>query len=127
MAALNADDPRAALEMGNAVWVADWFRPRAQYPDIARETCLAAVEGVDFATGDEDGKKEGAERINGWAEAATRGKIPEVLNEDDVGGGTAMVLTRSTSRAPGSPSSGRRTPERRCSAWAAQTAPAPTS
>ena len=39
MAALNADGPRAALEAGNAVWVAGWFRPPAQYPDTARETC----------------------------------------------------------------------------------------
>ena len=40
MAALDADYPRAALEAGNAVWVAGWFRPPpAQYLDMpARPT-----------------------------------------------------------------------------------------
>ena len=75
------------------MWVADWSRRRAQYPDTARETHLAAAEGVDFATEDEGGRKEGAEGVNERAEAATRGKIPAVLNEADVDGSTAMVLT----------------------------------
>ena len=93
MAALNADDPHAALEMGNAVWLADWFGPYQQYLDIARETYLAAAERVDFATTGEDGQKEGVKRVNEWAANATRGKITDVLGSRDVNSLTAMVLT----------------------------------
>ena len=128
MAALNADGPRAALEVGNAVWAADRFRPRAQYPDTARETCLAAAERADLAAEDEDGGKEGAERVNGWAEAATRGKIPAVLNEADVDGDTATVLTDAVHfKGTRLARFREEDAERRRSAWAAQAAPVPTS
>ena len=93
MAALNADDPHATLEMGNALWLADWFGPHIEYLHIARETYLATAERVDFATEDEDGQKEGVERVNEWAEDATHGKITKVLGPGDVNELTAMVIT----------------------------------
>ena len=89
MAALNAEDPHAVLEMANALWLADWFRPYEQYLDIARQTYLATAETVDFAG---DGKP-GVKKINDWAAEKTRGKIPAVLSDRDVDGSTAAVIT----------------------------------
>ena len=75
MAALNAEDPHAVLEMANALWLADWFEPYERYLDISRNTYLATVETVDFAGEGEPGVK----KMNGWAAEKTRGKITGVL------------------------------------------------
>ena len=89
MAALNAEDPHAVLEMANALWLADWFEPYEQYLDIARKTYLATAETVDFAG---EGKP-GVKKINDWAAEKTRGKIPSVLSYRDVNNLTAAVIT----------------------------------
>ncbi len=89
MAALNAEDPHAVLETANALWLADWFEPYEQYLDIARNTYLATVETVDFAG---EGKP-GVKKVNDWAAEKTRGKIQEVLDDRDVDGSTAAVIT----------------------------------
>ena len=89
MAALNAEDPHAVLEMANALWLADWFEPYEQYLDIARKTYLATAETVDFAG---EGKP-GVKKVNGWAAEKTRDKIKNVLSDRDVDGSTAAVIT----------------------------------
>jgi len=89
MAALNAEDPHAVLEMANALWLADWFEPYEQYLDIARNTYLATVETVDFASKNPPGVK----KINDWAAEKTRDKIKNVLSDRDVDGSTAAVIT----------------------------------
>ena len=89
MAALNAEDPHAVLEMANALWLADWFEPYEQYLEIARRTYLATAEGVDFAGENPPGVK----KVNEWAAEKTRGKIQKVLSDGDVDYLTAAVIT----------------------------------
>ena len=89
MAALNAEDPHAVLEMANALWLADWFQPYEQYLDIARNTYLATVETVDFAG---EGKP-GVKKVNEWAAEKTRDKITAVLPGGSVDRSTAAVIT----------------------------------
>ena len=89
MAALNAEDPHAVLEMANALWLADWFAPYEQYLDIARNTYLATVETVDFAG---EGKP-GVKKVNDWAAEKTRDKITAVLPRQSVDDSTAAVIT----------------------------------
>ena len=89
MAALNAQDPHAVLEMANALWLADWFEPYEPYFDIARKTYLATVETVDFASENPPGVK----KVNEWAAEKTRGKIQEVLYDRDVNNLTVAVIT----------------------------------
>ena len=89
MAALNAEDPHAILEMANALWLADWFEPYESYLDIARTTYLATVETVDFASKNPPGVK----KVNEWATEKTRGKIQKVLSDRDVNNLTAAVIT----------------------------------
>ena len=89
MAALNAEDPHAVLEMANALWLADWFEPYEQYLDIARRTYLATAEKVDFAG---EGKP-GVKKVNAWAAEKTRDKIQKVLSDRDVDRDTAAVIT----------------------------------
>ena len=89
MAALNAEDPHAILEMANALWIADWFTPYELYLDIARQTYLATVETVDFAG---EGKP-GVKKVNEWAAEKTRDKIKKVLFDRDVNDLTAAVIT----------------------------------
>ena len=89
MAALNAEDPHAVLEMANALWLADWFEPYEQYIDIARKTYFATAETVDFASKNPPGVK----KVNDWAAEKTRGKIKKVLSDRDVNNLTAAVIT----------------------------------
>ena len=89
MAALNAEDPHAILEMANALWLADWFAPYEKYLNIARNTYLATVETVDFAG---EGKP-GVKKVNDWAAEKTRDKITGVLPGSSVDDSTAAVIT----------------------------------
>ena len=89
MAALNAEDPHAVLEMANALWLADWFEPYERYLDISRNTYLATVETVDFAG---EGKP-GVKKVNDWAAEKTRDEITDVLPRPAVDSSTAAVIT----------------------------------
>ena len=78
MSSLNRYDPHATLEMANSLWLADRLVPRSEYVDIVRGVYRADIETVDFTD------KGTVDRINGWADKKTRGKIPEVLSPDDM-------------------------------------------
>ena len=85
MSSLNRDDPHATLDLANSLWIANWFEPHDSYVDVARNTYHASTEKVDFLDG-------GVERINGWADEKTHGKIKEVLTPEDVDTHTAMAI-----------------------------------
>ena len=89
MSSLNRDDPHAALEMANSLWLAERLVPHARYVEIVRGTYAADMETVDFTDRGEDGA---VYRINGWAAEKTRDKIPKVLQPDDVGGDTLAAI-----------------------------------
>jgi len=89
LSSLNRGDGHSVLEVANSLWIDKDFDIYDSYVDIVRDMYLADAERVDF----EDTSDRGAvERINGWAGEKTRGKIPEVLSQDDVDGGTAAAI-----------------------------------
>ena len=87
LSSLNRDDDYATLNMANALWIADWFAPYESYLDITRSTYLADSQTVDFTD-----ENDSVKRINDWAAEKTNDKITEVIDKNDVNGGTAMVL-----------------------------------
>ena len=87
MSAINQDDPYATLDLANALWIANWFKPYDSYLDISRGTYLASTELVDFLN-----KVDSVDRINQWASDNTNGKIKKVITKDDVNKDTAMVI-----------------------------------
>ena len=86
MASINRDDPHAALDMANALWVVKWIEPYESYLDTARQTYRADIERVDFPT------QESIDKINQWASDNTNEKITEVIQAKDVGPNTIMVI-----------------------------------
>ena len=75
ISSINRDDPDAALETANALWLNEWFVPYDTYTSIVRGTYLADIETLDFG-GDVEGS---VERINGWAANKTNDKITEIV------------------------------------------------
>ena len=86
MSSLNRESEHFTLEMGNAIWLAEWLKLSQSYNDIVRNIYLADIEIVDFVG-------DGMERINGWASEKTHEKIKKVLSPGDVDGSTAMAIT----------------------------------
>ncbi len=89
ISSINRDDPDAALEMANSLWLADWFVPYWVYTDVIRNTYLAEMETVDFLDASDAG---GVPRINAWANEKTHGKISKVLDFKDVNELTSTAL-----------------------------------
>ena len=74
MAALNAQDPRAVLEMANALWMSDWFE---SYLDVVRRAYLVEaetypIEADEFYFGE---PKPVWREIDYWASERAGGKI----------------------------------------------------
>ena len=87
LSSLNRDDDYATLNMANALWIADWFAPYESYLDITRSTYLADAQTVDFTD-----ETDSVDRINDWAAEKTNDKITKVIDKEDVGDDTAMVI-----------------------------------
>lgn len=73
----------------NALWPKRGFAMASDFVDTAGRDYEAAVEQLDFA-GDAAGS---ADRINGWADEATRGRVSEVVSPDMFDGMTRLVVT----------------------------------
>ena len=86
MSSLNRGSEHFTLEMGNAIWLAEWLKLYQSYNDIVRNIYLADIEIVDFVG-------DGVKKINSWASEKTHEKIKKVLSLEDVDGLTAMVIT----------------------------------
>ena len=86
MSSINRGSEHFTLEMGNAIWLAEWLKLYQSYNDIVRNIYLADIEKVDF-------EGDGVERINDWASEKTHEKIKKVLTPADVDDSTAMVIT----------------------------------
>jgi serine protease inhibitor len=82
---LGANRERLRLTLANAVFVPRAAVSSRRFLARARDVFAASVEAVDF------GSASALERINAWAQEATRGAIPRVL--DEVDGDARFVLT----------------------------------
>ena len=86
ISSLNRGSEHFTLEMGNAIWLAEWLKLYQSYSDIVRNTYLADIEIVGFIG-------DGVKKINSWASEKTHEKIKKVLAPSDVDALTAMVIT----------------------------------
>ena len=74
-------NPAATFSIANAAWVHTDYSLKADYARKVRDLLGARVKSVDFfARGGEDA----AERINAWASAATRERIPTIVEGKEV-------------------------------------------
>jgi serine protease inhibitor len=77
-------DPSVDMRIANAIWYRNGFPFHQSFLDTVAHYFDARVAGLDF---DDPAT---VTRINAWADTATAGKIPEVL--DDIGGEIVMLL-----------------------------------
>jgi serine protease inhibitor len=77
-------DPSVDMRIANAIWYKDGFPFHQAFLDTVSHYFAARVEGLDFAN------PATVNRINAWADTATAGKIPEVL--DQIGDEIVMLL-----------------------------------
>ena len=73
-------DQHSVLEVANSLWFAEVHVPQEPRVDAARDVYGVEIGSVDFA--DKDGA---AGHINEWSDENTRGKIPHVLNPEEIG------------------------------------------
>ncbi|WP_419165589.1 serpin family protein [Candidatus Palauibacter sp.] len=70
---LSGLDPAIETAVGNSVWTRQGFPVHADFLDAVREAFDAEVAELDFA------HPSASERINEWVEAATRGRIEDMV------------------------------------------------
>ena len=66
-------DPTVETAIGNSVWTRQGFPVHADFLASVRETFDAEVAELDFAS------PSASERINGWVDAATNGRIEDIV------------------------------------------------
>ena len=77
-------DPSVDMRIANAIWYRNGFPFHQSFLDTVSHYFDARVTGLDF----ED--PASVTRINAWADTATAGKIPKVI--DEIGGDLVMLL-----------------------------------
>jgi serpin B len=83
----NLNNEAVELQVKNGIWVQSGYQITSEFLDIGK-TYTAELESVDFKTSGQSV----AQRINGWAEGATRGKIRNLFGLDGVTANTRLVL-----------------------------------
>lgn len=68
-------DPKTQLDIANSIWYRQGFSVLPAFLDINNKHYQATVEALDFA------QPDALDRINGWVDAKTKGKIPEIIDQ----------------------------------------------
>lgn len=76
------------LETANALWLKEGYEFLEEYLEINRNYYDAKTEELDFSQ-----SEQSADTINEWVEDITRGKIEELITEDQVNPEMALILT----------------------------------
>lgn len=82
-------DEAVTLGIANALWLADTLPVRPEFLAEARSSYGAAPEPLDFR----NAPAKAADRINGWVDQETRGRIGKIVSANDLGTNTAAILT----------------------------------
>ena len=77
-------DPRVTFEIANSIWHREGFSVEADFIEANRQFFDAEVAALDFNT------PSAVERINGWVDEKTRGKIDTII--DQIGPDAVMYL-----------------------------------
>ena len=76
-----------AVQMSNALWLANGFTPLSEYTDTATTYYDSSIDTVNFAT------DQGRLEINDWVKTETQDRINELLVPGSVTSLTKMVIT----------------------------------
>lgn len=82
-------DEAVTLGIANALWLADSLPVRPEFLAEARSSYGAVPETLDFR----NAPAKAADRINGWVDQETRGRIGHIVSETDLDPNTAAILT----------------------------------
>ncbi len=72
---LPALDPKTTLDIANSIWYRQGFSVLPGFLNVNRDYFSATVEELDFSSPD------ATERINGWVDQKTHGKIDKIIEE----------------------------------------------
>jgi serpin B len=86
---LNANDTGCQLSTGNAMWIQKDFEILAGYVNTVKTYYNAEAENLDYRHAAEAARQ----RINGWVENQTNGKIKDLIPQGVLNSDTVLVLT----------------------------------
>lgn len=84
---LKKESPQYILNLGSRVYVGNNVRPKQRFAAIAEEFYKTELKSVDFQN-----PPEATKQINAWISNVTKGKIFNLVSEDDVANVAVMVL-----------------------------------
>ncbi|CAB3238336.1 unnamed protein product [Arctia plantaginis] len=84
---LKKESPQYILNLGSRVYIGSNVRPKQMFAAIAEEFYKTELKTVDFHN-----PPEAAKQINSWVSNVTKGKISNLVSEDDVASVAVIVL-----------------------------------
>mmetsp|Transcript_22788 Transcript_22788/g.37507 ORF Transcript_22788/g.37507 Transcript_22788/m.37507 type:complete len:387 (+) Transcript_22788:159-1319(+) len=76
------------IDSANAIWVDKCCQLKPSYVELVTTRSAAMVSDVDFLD-----PESTAEMINAWSAGKTKGKIPSIVEKDELSAGTTLILT----------------------------------
>ncbi|KOB65471.1 Serpin 3a, partial [Operophtera brumata] len=84
---LKKESPEYILNLGSRIYIGDSAAPRQRFAAIAEEFYKTELRTVNFYK-----PVEATKEINGWVSNITAGRIPNLVNEDDVANMVVLIL-----------------------------------
>lgn len=84
---LQKKNPNYILNLGSRIYIGDSAQPRQRFAAVAQEFYNTELKTVDFSN-----PPEASKQINSWVSNITQGKIPNLVDDDDVAGTIVLVL-----------------------------------
>ncbi|XP_075984933.1 uncharacterized protein LOC142982357 [Anticarsia gemmatalis] len=85
---LQKESSQYILNLGSRIYIEDSAQPRQRFAAIAQEFYKTELKTVNFYN-----PPEAAKQINSWVSNITQGRIPNLVNEDDVANVAVLVLS----------------------------------
>ena len=83
---LNEEDKEYELRLANALWLAEGFKPNDEYVTVTRDYYDSELATVDFTS-------DGVDKINGWVNNKTEGKIEEIFAPSPANAAIQLAIT----------------------------------
>ncbi|KAJ8709120.1 hypothetical protein PYW07_008946 [Mythimna separata] len=84
---LQKESPQYILNLGSRIYIGDNAQPRQRFAAIAQEFYKTELKTVDFHN-----PAVASKEINNWVSNITQGRIPTLVDEDDVANMVVLVL-----------------------------------
>jgi serpin B len=83
----NLNDPDFTLNIANALWLAQDFKPLSSYVETSKTYYESEINTVDFVS------DEGVHTVNEWVKEKTENKIKQLLSPGSTDDNTRLVIT----------------------------------